>query len=83
MSSYAFTILSAVLSNNIISFASSLAVNSRSHRLLDVDMNIDCVYYSLGITILELVSDLDLPKGGDLWHELRSGKLPDEFLVGK
>lgn len=39
--------------------------------------------YSLGITILELVSDLDLPKGGDLWHELRSGKLPDEFLVGK
>ena len=39
--------------------------------------------FSLGITILELASDLDLPRGGDLWHELRSGKLPDEFLVGK
>ncbi|ELU06630.1 hypothetical protein CAPTEDRAFT_74696, partial [Capitella teleta] len=38
--------------------------------------------FSLGITILEMASDLDLPRGGDLWHQLRSGKLPEEFLMG-
>lgn len=38
---------------------------------------------SLGMTILELASDLDLPRGGDGWHMLRSGKLPEEFLRGK
>lgn len=38
--------------------------------------------FSLGITILELASDLDLPRGGDLWHQLRSGVLPEEFLSG-
>jgi len=39
--------------------------------------------YSLGITILELASDLDLPRGGDLWHQLRCGTLPEEFLLGE
>ena len=39
--------------------------------------------FSLGITLLELASDLDLPRGGDLWHALRSGCLPEEFLIGK
>lgn len=34
------------------------------------------------MTILELASDLDLPRGGDGWHMLRSGKLPEEFLRG-
>ncbi|KAK2186669.1 hypothetical protein NP493_192g03061 [Ridgeia piscesae] len=38
--------------------------------------------FSLGITILELASDLDLPRGGDLWHQLRCGTLPEEFLLG-
>ena len=38
---------------------------------------------SLGITILELASDIDLPRGGQLWHNLRSGRLPDEFLKGR
>lgn len=38
--------------------------------------------FSLGITILELASDLDLPRGGDLWHQLRSGQLPEEFMLG-
>lgn len=38
--------------------------------------------FSLGISILELASDLDLPRGGDLWHQLRSGALPEEFLLG-
>ncbi|KAK3103230.1 hypothetical protein FSP39_017607 [Pinctada imbricata] len=36
--------------------------------------------FSLGMTILELASDLDLPRGGEGWHLLRSGQLPEEFL---
>ena len=37
---------------------------------------------SLGITLLELASDLDLPRGGDTWHQLRNGELPDVFTQG-
>lgn len=32
--------------------------------------------FSLGITLLELACDLDLPANGTLWHELRQGSLP-------
>ncbi|KAK4030399.1 membrane-associated tyrosine- and threonine-specific cdc2-inhibitory kinase isoform X2 [Daphnia magna] len=32
--------------------------------------------FSLGITLLELACDLDLPANGTLWHELRHGALP-------
>ncbi|XP_053384462.1 membrane-associated tyrosine- and threonine-specific cdc2-inhibitory kinase-like isoform X2 [Mercenaria mercenaria] len=39
--------------------------------------------FSLGMTVLELASDLDLPRGGDGWHVLRRGQLPDEFLRDK
>jgi len=38
--------------------------------------------FSLGITVLELACDLDLPRGGDSWHELRGGLLPPEFVEG-
>ena len=41
------------------------------------------ICFSLGMTILELASDLDLPRGGDGWHILRQGHLPDEFLRGR
>ncbi|XP_069693385.1 membrane-associated tyrosine- and threonine-specific cdc2-inhibitory kinase-like [Periplaneta americana] len=34
--------------------------------------------FSLGITMLELASDLDLPSRGPLWHELRNGIFPDD-----
>jgi membrane-associated tyrosine/threonine-specific cdc2-inhibitory kinase len=34
--------------------------------------------FSVGITMLELASDLDLPSRGPLWHELRNGIFPDE-----
>lgn len=37
---------------------------------------------SLGITLLELASDLDLPRGGDTWHQLRTGQLPYVFTQG-
>lgn len=32
--------------------------------------------FSLGMTILELATDLDLPKQGDSWQQLRQGFLP-------
>ena len=37
---------------------------------------------SLGITLLELASDLELPKGGQAWHQLRNGELPNIFTQG-
>ncbi|XP_067938018.1 membrane-associated tyrosine- and threonine-specific cdc2-inhibitory kinase-like isoform X2 [Watersipora subatra] len=36
--------------------------------------------FSLGITILELASDLDLPRGDEGWHQLRMGKLPENIV---
>ncbi|XP_055382662.1 membrane-associated tyrosine- and threonine-specific cdc2-inhibitory kinase [Condylostylus longicornis] len=36
--------------------------------------------FSLGISILELCSNIDLPQNGPLWHILRSGNLPEEIL---
>lgn len=33
--------------------------------------------FSLGITLLELACNLELPANGTLWQELRSGVIPD------
>jgi serine/threonine protein kinase len=43
--------------------------------------NITCAsdVFSLGMTILELATDLDLPRQGQLWHQLRLGQIPKEF----
>ena len=38
-----------------------------------------CDVFSLGVTILELATDLDLPNGGPLWHSLRE-EGPDPML---
>lgn len=38
-----------------------------------------CDVFSLGVTILELATDLDLPNGGYLWHALRE-EGPDPML---
>lgn len=35
--------------------------------------------FSLGMTILELATDLDVPRGGEGWHKLRTGKLPKDL----
>ena len=45
-------------------------------------MNITCAadIFSLGMTILELATDLDLPRMGDLWHQLRSGHIPSDLV---
>ena len=32
------------------------------------------------MTVLELATDLDLPRGGDAWHQLRNGQLPDRII---
>ena len=38
-----------------------------------------CDVFSLGVTLLELATDLDLPQGGPLWHKLRD-RGPDAQL---
>lgn len=44
-----------------------------------------CDVFSLGVTLLELATDLVLPPNGTLWHELRNGVFPPIFFqrVGK
>ena len=32
------------------------------------------------MTILELATDLDLPRGGDPWHQLRNGQIPPNII---
>ncbi|XP_071122497.1 membrane-associated tyrosine- and threonine-specific cdc2-inhibitory kinase-like [Mytilus galloprovincialis] len=39
--------------------------------------------FSLGMATLELAGDLDLPRGEEGWHLLRSGTIPEEFLRDK
>lgn len=36
--------------------------------------------FSLGITLLELASNVELPANGKLWQSLRTGKIPREIL---
>ncbi|KAH8379927.1 hypothetical protein KR009_008086 [Drosophila setifemur] len=36
--------------------------------------------FSLGIAMLELACYMDLPANGPLWHELRHGIFPEEFI---
>ncbi|XP_053327323.1 membrane-associated tyrosine- and threonine-specific cdc2-inhibitory kinase [Spea bombifrons] len=35
--------------------------------------------FSLGMTLLEVSCNMELPKGGDGWQQLRQGRLPMEF----
>uniref|UniRef100_UPI0037E9A7AB membrane-associated tyrosine- and threonine-specific cdc2-inhibitory kinase n=1 Tax=Semicossyphus pulcher TaxID=241346 RepID=UPI0037E9A7AB len=38
--------------------------------------------FSLGVSILELACNLEVPNGGDGWQQLRHGCLPSEFTSG-
>ncbi|XP_030756280.1 membrane-associated tyrosine- and threonine-specific cdc2-inhibitory kinase [Sitophilus oryzae] len=38
-----------------------------------------CDVFGLGITLLELATDIELPDHGPLWHQLRNNILPPEF----
>lgn len=51
-------------------------------EILQNCMNITCAadIFSLGMTILELATDLDLPRSGELWHQLRSGQIPSNLI---
>ena len=39
-----------------------------------------CDIFSLGVTLLELATDMDLPRSGQLWHDLRT-RGPDPALT--
>lgn len=39
--------------------------------------------FSLGMTVLEIASDLDLPSRGECWHMLRSGNIPNHIFSSK
>ena len=39
--------------------------------------------FSLGISLLEVACDLDLPRGGDAWQQLRHQQIPNAFLQGE
>ena len=51
-------------------------------EVLNNSNNITCAadIFSLGMTFLELATDLDLPRGGDLWHQLRNGQVPANII---
>lgn len=36
--------------------------------------------FSLGITILEVASKVELPHNGFIWQQLRNGVLPEHYL---
>ncbi|CAI2326849.1 unnamed protein product [Caenorhabditis sp. 36 PRJEB53466] len=38
--------------------------------------------FSLGVTLLEAATDLDIPSNGDAWHQIRTGKIPERFFEG-
>ncbi|XP_062331448.1 membrane-associated tyrosine- and threonine-specific cdc2-inhibitory kinase [Osmerus eperlanus] len=38
--------------------------------------------FSLGVSILELVCNMEVPKGGEGWQQLRQGCLPSQFTSG-
>lgn len=38
--------------------------------------------FSLGLTLLEIATDMDLPLRGRYWAELRRGEIRPEFLKG-
>jgi serine/threonine protein kinase len=51
-------------------------------EILKSSNNITCAadIFSLGMSILELATDLDLPRGGDTWHQLRNGQIPTHLV---
>ncbi|CAN7949576.1 unnamed protein product, partial [Ixodes pacificus] len=50
-------------------------------ELMDGDFTKAADVFSLGITILELACDLELPGQGQHWHSLRAGTLPGDIVT--
>ncbi|XP_029462633.1 membrane-associated tyrosine- and threonine-specific cdc2-inhibitory kinase isoform X2 [Rhinatrema bivittatum] len=51
-------------------------------ELLDGEYTKAADIFSLGMSILEIACNMDLPKGGESWQQLRQGYLPPEFTAG-
>jgi membrane-associated tyrosine/threonine-specific cdc2-inhibitory kinase len=51
-------------------------------ELLEGRFSMAADIFSLGISLLELVCDLELPSDGPSWQALRTGHLPQEFIKG-
>ena len=51
-------------------------------ELLDGQFGKHADVFSLGMFILEMLTDLELPREGEGWHMLRSGNMPDSFFKG-
>lgn len=47
-------------------------------ELLEGNYSLANDIFSLGVTLLELATNLELPTNGNLWQELRSGTLPPD-----
>lgn len=46
-------------------------------EVLDAIYTPACDIFGLGITLLELATDIELPQHGVLWHALRSDHIPE------
>ena len=53
------------------------------HFKKDTKLNSKCDVFSLGLTILEIISKIELPYNGNLWHELRDEnfKISNNFFT--
>lgn len=55
----------------------------RSVTELTASLSLRPVLPSLGLTILEVSCNMELPHGGEGWQQLRQGYLPPEFTAGE
>lgn len=46
-------------------------------------INAKCFSFSLGVSILELACNIEVPNGGEGWQQLRQGCLPSQLTSGK
>lgn len=60
-----------------------LGLGSVSQGLLCSFLSPPLVFPSLGLTILEVACNMELPHGGEGWQQLRQGYLPPEFTAGE
>ncbi len=51
-------------------------------EMLDGRVSKSADIFSLGITLVELACDLDLPSNGIGWQQLRHGQLPEHLMTG-
>lgn len=79
-----FGLLADLQANNIVHKSTLSDGDSKylAMEVLDGVYTTGCDIFGLGISILELATDIELPDHGPLWHQLRNGVLPPEFYEG-